>query len=280
MFIPGSGALDVDAVESYMLGLVQVRKRVFVNSFVPLLLIQFNAARGIHCYRAARQVPGVHRWGIEGTPPLDPVAKALRDASVRAQADPAAVPLAAVQRYEVLAAAAGLMPPSARLAHEAGLLGRHHTEALLPTMLKQVWRAPPHLNAEHHHAEVWEHHITINHVEDKHLCMCSKSFPLAVTLFVPNFPAQVVHKAQLQLPHSAFAYHKPEGCVVLSCFAGSNERRDGGGLPVAVTFSTYWERAVQAADKGEVSRGELRARLCTPKPGCFAILPCTLHTCS
>lgn len=85
-----------------------------------------------------RQVPGVDRWGIEETPLLDPVAKALRDASIRAQADPAGMPLAAVQRYEVLTAAADLMTPSARLAHEAGLLGRHHTETLLPTMLKQV----------------------------------------------------------------------------------------------------------------------------------------------
>lgn len=69
----------------------------------------------------------------------------------------------------------------------------------------------------------------------------------------PRLSPQVVHKARLQFPHSAFTYHEPEGCVVLSCFAGSHERRDGGGLPVAVTFSTYWERAVQAAEKGEVS---------------------------
>ena len=62
---------------------------------------------------------------------------------------------------------------------------------------------------------------------------------------------KVVHKAQLQLPHFDFSYNEHEGCVVLSCFAGSNERRDGGGLPVAVTFSTYYDRA--AALKDEVS---------------------------
>ena len=78
-------------------------------------------------------------WGIEGQPPLEPVTKALRDASIRAQADPAGTPLAAVQRYELLQAAADLtLPPSAKLAHESGLLGRHHMEALLPSMLKQV----------------------------------------------------------------------------------------------------------------------------------------------
>lgn len=84
------------------------------------------------------QVPGVSGFGIEEHPPLDPVTKALRDASVRAQADPTGTPLAAVQRYEVLQAAADLLPPSAKLAQEAGILGRHHTEALLPGMLKQV----------------------------------------------------------------------------------------------------------------------------------------------
>jgi len=84
------------------------------------------------------QVPGVGGWGLGDRPPLDLVAKALRDASIRKQADPVGTPLAAVQRYEVLQAAADLLPMSAKLAHEAGLLGRHHTEALLPGMLKQV----------------------------------------------------------------------------------------------------------------------------------------------
>lgn len=69
------------------------------------------------------------------------------------------------------------------------------------------------------------------------------------TIYIPHL--KVVHKAQTQLPHSAFSYNEHEGCVVLSCFAGSNERRDGGGLPVAVTFSTYYDRA--AALKDEVS---------------------------
>ena len=196
-------------------------------------------------------MPGVNGWGFEDKPPLDPVAKSLRDASIRAQADPAGTPLVAVQRYEILQASADLLPPSAKLAHEAGILGRHHTEAMLPSMLKQVGldqAASPSVPRLYHQ---WFIEDQAAPPRVSHTCTTSGS--LRMVQLIP----QVVHKAKLQLPHSATTYHEPEGCVILSCFAGSYERRDGGGLPVAITFSTYCERVVQANEKGTVSEREL-----------------------
>lgn len=56
----------------------------------------------------------------------------------------------------------------------------------------------------------------------------------------------------LQLPHHSLAYSEEAGAVVLTCYAGDYQRQEGGGLPVAQSFSTYWERTAEAQRNGKV----------------------------
>jgi hypothetical protein len=108
----------------------------------PLILILVSYQSHSNTYENlvsafTTQVPGADSWCIEDQQALDPVSKSLREAALRAQAKDG-VTLAAVKRYEVLQAAVSLLPESARLAHEKGIMSRHHTETLLPAMMKQV----------------------------------------------------------------------------------------------------------------------------------------------
>lgn len=59
----------------------------------------------------------------------------------------------------------------------------------------------------------------------------------------------------LQLPHHSLAYSEEAGAVVLTCYAGDYQRQEGGGLPVAQSFSTYWERTAEAQRNGKVGAG-------------------------
>lgn len=59
-------------------------------------------------------------------------------AHAQAETEGGSLPLATVQRYQLLQALADLLPPSAKAAHEAEVLARCHTEQLLPDVLKQV----------------------------------------------------------------------------------------------------------------------------------------------
>lgn len=86
---------------------------------------------------ALSQLPGVGRC-LEASSP-SPAADAAA-AAVAAAARAAGVPDPALRRLQVLAAAGAVLPPSAAKAHGEELMGRHHTEALLPGIDKQVRR--------------------------------------------------------------------------------------------------------------------------------------------
>ena len=54
------------------------------------------------------------------------------------QANTGDIPLGTVQRYQLLQQFADILPESARLAHERGILARHHTELMTPNIMKEV----------------------------------------------------------------------------------------------------------------------------------------------
>jgi hypothetical protein len=55
---------------------------------------------------------------------------------------PEGLPVAAVQRCQLLQAAAAMLPPEVQAAHAQGILSRHHHEPLQPQLLRQaLWKA-------------------------------------------------------------------------------------------------------------------------------------------
>ncbi|KAG2498338.1 hypothetical protein HYH03_003597 [Edaphochlamys debaryana] len=115
-----SGTLDVEAVEAHMIRCMLLPG---ANAFA-------DAAAAANDVAAAAS--GAFAMGTG----LDPLSKSLRRTALQAEASE--LPVATIERYQLLQAAADLLPPSAKLAHEDAILSRHWHEPLDPPALKQA----------------------------------------------------------------------------------------------------------------------------------------------
>lgn len=91
-------------------------------------MLELALRLGDDCY--SRATAGSN--GVEAA-----IARSLRSSSIRAHCADGLAP-GAVGRFELLTAAVEMLPPGVRAAHGESILGRHHTEQLLPDVLKQT----------------------------------------------------------------------------------------------------------------------------------------------
>ena len=118
---------------------------------------------------------------------------------------------------------------------------------------------PQHMNVSntHPHTTHTQHRSSATHLH--------KIRMIPTPIHTPPTRNTVLSHAQLEHPHRSVSYYPLEDAALVALYSGGFERTSGPCLPVALTFSKYFTRAVVAGE----------AAVTAPDPGvCLCVYAC------